>query len=93
MNTRPRLDLIPGTDQDFPILLIVLIALLYVGTGGWHRERWKDALSVAGPAIGTLMYGKKKGEECGWEKGYNTYNPALRETENTSWHENPEIEQ
>lgn len=72
-----KFDLIPGTDFDGLIIGIVGLALLYVGTGGWVADRWKEAASTAGPAAAGLIFGKRKGEKEGFEHGYNTYNPRL----------------
>lgn len=73
----PKIDLIPGTDFDGLILGIVGLALLYVASGGWVEQRWKEAAATAGPAAGTLIWGKRKGERDGFEKGYRTFNPEL----------------
>ena len=64
----PRVDLFPGTDQDPVILLITGLALLYVGTGGWTEQRWREALAAAAPPISILL---------GYRVGYNTLNPKL----------------
>lgn len=74
---RPRFDFIPGTDQDVVIVLIIGLAMAYIATGRWAAERWREAAGVAGPAAGGILYGKKKGEKDGWERGYNTLNPEL----------------
>ena len=73
----PKIDLIPGTDFDGLVVGIVGLALLYVGTGGWVEQRGKEAAATAGPAAGTLIWGKRKGEKEGFEKGYRTFNPEL----------------
>ena len=48
----------------------VIIGLTIAGTGGWTAERWNTAMAVMGlgPAV-----------KLGYEKGYATYNPSLRE--------------
>lgn len=52
------------------LLLPVLVGLAIAGTGGWSAERWNTAMAVMGlgPAV-----------KLGYERGYGTYNPALRE--------------
>lgn len=52
------------------LLLPVVIGLIIAGTGGWTSERWNTALAVMG--IGPAM-------RLSYERGYGTYNPALRE--------------
>lgn len=53
------------------LILPVLIGLLYAGTGGWSAERWNGALAIMG--LGAA-------NRAGFEKGYGTYNPTLRES-------------
>lgn len=55
---------------DAALVLPVAIGLLYAGTGGWTAERWNGALAIMG--IGA-------GAKAGFEKGWNSYNPALRD--------------
>jgi len=52
------------------LLMPVIIGLAIAGTGGWTAERWNTAMAVMGlgPAV-----------KLGYEKGYATYNPSLRE--------------
>lgn len=57
---------------DAACLLPVLIGLLYAGTGGWSAERWNGALAIMG--LGAAARG-------GYEKGFNTLNPNLRNPE------------
>jgi hypothetical protein len=73
----PKLDLFPGTDQDGVIVLIIALALGFVASQGWRESAWVQAAGTAGPAAGGVIYGKRKGEKEGWEKGFNTLNPAL----------------
>ena len=67
------------------ILGIIAACGIYIATGGGAAERWKQATTAGGPPTAALMYGKKKeekakkrGEAQGFDKGYNTLNPALR---------------
>jgi hypothetical protein len=55
---------------DASLFLPVLIGLLYAGTGGWSAERWNGALAIMG--LGAAAKG-------GYERGFSTYNPSLRE--------------
>jgi hypothetical protein len=55
---------------DASLLLPVLIGLLYAGTGGWSAERWNGALAMMG--LGAAARG-------GYERGFNTFNPELRQ--------------
>ena len=50
----------------------IAIGLTIAGTGGWTAERWNTAMAVMGlgPAV-----------KLGYERGYSTYNPSLREPE------------
>lgn len=52
------------------LLLPVAIGLAIAGTGGWSVDRWLAALPVMG--LGGA-------QRLGFEKGYGTYNPSLRE--------------
>lgn len=52
------------------LLLPVVIGLAIAGTGGWSTDRWATALAVMG------LGGAKR---LGFEQGYATYNPDLRE--------------
>ena len=52
------------------LLLPVAIGLAIAGTGGWSVDRWLAALPVMG--LGGA-------QRLGFEKGFATYNPALRE--------------
>lgn len=63
----PKIDIIPGTN-DGMVIVIVVLAAAYVGTGGWSEKRWKEAVATAGPVVGALI---------GYRRGFNTYNPAL----------------
>ncbi|MEB3301985.1 MAG: hypothetical protein VKN56_08450 [Cyanobacteriota bacterium] len=54
------------------LLLPVAIGLAIAGTGGWTAERWNTAMAVMG--LGPAM-------RMGYERGYGTYNPALRKPE------------
>jgi hypothetical protein len=56
---------------DASLIIPVLIGLLYAGTGGWSAERWNGALAIMG--LGAAARG-------GYERGYHTYNPELRQT-------------
>lgn len=80
----PKIDLIPGTDQDLLILGVIAAAGAYIWLGNGAPERWKEAVGYGGPPAAALMYGKKKtektakeAEERGFGKGFNTYNPKL----------------
>lgn len=53
----------------------ILIGLLYAGTGGWTAERWNGALAIMG--LGASA-------KAGYEKGWSTYNPALRDPRHQS---------
>ena len=54
------------------IILPAAIGLVYAGTGGWSAERWNAALAMMG-------FGGTSGVALmAYERGYNTYNPALR---------------
>ncbi len=55
---------------DASLLIPVLIGLLYAGTGNWSAERWNGALAIMG--LGAAARG-------GYERGFNTYNPDLRQ--------------
>ena len=55
---------------DAALFIPVLIGLLYAGTGGWSAERWNGALAIMGLGGAARM---------GYEKGWSTYNPALRD--------------
>jgi hypothetical protein len=55
---------------DATVILTTLIGLLYAGTGGWTAERWSTALAIMGIGAGT---------RAGFERGYATYNPDLRQ--------------
>jgi hypothetical protein len=55
---------------DVGLILPVLIGLLYAGSGGWSAERWNGALAIMG--LGASA-------RAGFEKGYATYNPELRQ--------------
>lgn len=55
---------------DLALVLPVLIGLLYAGTGNWTAERWNGALAIMG--LGASA-------KAGFEKGYATYNPELRQ--------------
>jgi hypothetical protein len=55
---------------DASLLLPVVIGLLYAGTGGWSAERWNGALAMMG--LGAAARG-------GYERGFNTFNPELRQ--------------
>jgi hypothetical protein len=52
------------------LLMPIVIGLTIAGTGGWTAERWNTAMAVMGlgPAV-----------KLGYERGYSTYNPSLRE--------------
>lgn len=52
------------------LLLPVVIGLAIAGSGGWTAERWATALATMG--LGGA-------QRLGYERGYATYNPALRE--------------
>lgn len=52
------------------LLLPIAIGLAIAGTGGWTAERWNTAMAVMG--LGPAM-------RMGYERGYGTYNPDLRE--------------
>lgn len=64
---------------DIGLFLPLLIGLLYAGTGGWTAERWNGALAIMG-----LGAANKAGYENGYGKGYNTYNPELKRTYQTT---------
>lgn len=51
------------------LLLPVVIGLAIAGSGGWTEQRWLAALPVMG------LGGAR---QLGFEKGFATYNPALR---------------
>lgn len=55
---------------DVSLILPVLIGLLYAGTGGWTAERWNGALAIMG--LGAAG-------RAGYERGYWTVNPDLRD--------------
>jgi hypothetical protein len=55
---------------DASLFVPVLIGLLYAGTGGWSAERWNGALAIMGLGGAAKM---------GYEKGFGTYNPDLRQ--------------
>lgn len=55
---------------DAALVLPALIGLLYAGTGNWSAERWNGALAIMG--LGAAA-------RSGYEKGYSTYNPQLRD--------------
>jgi hypothetical protein len=55
---------------DVSLILPALIGLIYAGTGGWTAERWNAALAIMG--LGATA-------RAGFERGYNTYNPDLRQ--------------
>ena len=55
------------------LLLPVIVGFAIAGTGGWATDRWLAALPVMG--LGPVS---KLGEQKGYEKGFNTFNPALR---------------
>ena len=55
---------------DASLFIPVLIGLLYAGTGNWSAERWNGALAIMG--LGAAAKG-------GFERGYNTFNPDLRQ--------------
>lgn len=55
---------------DAQLLIPVAIGLLYAGTGGWSTERWNTALAIMG--LGGAA-------RVGYERGYSTYNPTLRD--------------
>jgi hypothetical protein len=55
---------------DASLLIPLIVGLLYAGTGGWTAERWNTALAIIGIGAGTKM---------GYERGFNTYNPGLRQ--------------
>lgn len=65
----------PQSNQAVAVLQIILpaaIGLVYAGTGGWSAERWNAALAMMG-------FGGTSGVALmAYERGYNTYNPALR---------------
>jgi hypothetical protein len=52
------------------LLLPVLVGFAIAGSGGWATDRWLAALPVMG--LGPAS-------KFGYERGFNTYNPALRE--------------
>lgn len=52
------------------LLLPVAVGLAIAGTGGWSVDRWLAALPVMG--LGGA-------QRLGYERGFATYNPALRE--------------
>ena len=52
------------------LLMPLAIGLAIAGTGGWTAERWNTAMAVMG--LGPAM-------RMGYERGYSTYNPDLRE--------------
>lgn len=56
---------------DAGLIIPVVIGLLYAGTGGWSAERWNAALAIMG--LGAA-------NRAGYEKGYSTYNPFLRDS-------------
>lgn len=62
-----KIDLIPGSNDGL-VIVIVALAVAYVGSGGWTEKRWKEAVATAGPVVGALI---------GYRRGFNTYNPAL----------------
>lgn len=55
---------------DAGLILPMLIGLLYAGSGGWTAERWNGALAIMG--LGASA-------RAGYERGYSTYNPQLRD--------------
>jgi hypothetical protein len=55
---------------DASLFVPVLIGLIYAGTGGWTAERWNAALAIMGLGGAARM---------GYEKGYGTFNPDLRQ--------------
>lgn len=55
---------------DASLFIPVLIGLLYAGTGGWSESRWTGALAIMG--LGGAA-------RAGFERGYQTYNPDLRQ--------------
>jgi hypothetical protein len=60
------------------LLLPVLVGFAIAGTGGWATDRWLAALPVMGLGPAS-KFAEQKGELRGYERGFNTYNPALRE--------------
>jgi hypothetical protein len=74
----PRFDLIPGRDDDGLVVLVALGALLFVGTGegAWSYRKWEQGAMGFTGAMGMLV-GRERGQRKGFEKGYNTFNPAL----------------
>ena len=55
---------------DAALFIPVLIGLIYAGTGGWTESRWTGALAIMG--LGGAA-------RAGFERGFQTYNPALRD--------------
>jgi hypothetical protein len=55
---------------DASLLVPVIVGLLYAGTGNWSAERWNGALAIMG--LGAAAKG-------GYERGFNTFNPDLRQ--------------
>jgi hypothetical protein len=55
---------------DAGLFIPVLIGLIYAGTGGWSESRWTGALAIMG--LGGAA-------RAGFERGYATYNPELRQ--------------
>jgi hypothetical protein len=65
---------------DLELILPFAAGLLIAGTGGWSDARWNTAIVVMGygPAVkATRRVAHKEGEEQGYMRGYNTYNPDL----------------
>lgn len=83
-----KIDLIPGTDQDNAIIAVIAACGIYIAMQGGADRAWREAVSVGGPTITALYYGKKheeaakeKAKKEGWEEGFNTLNPRLRTEE------------
>lgn len=60
------------------LLLPILIGVAIAGTGGWSSDRWATGLAIMGLGASKRV-GQVEGDARGYERGYNTYNPALRE--------------
>lgn len=66
----------------FEMLIPILIGLAIAGTGGWSADRWATALAIMGLGVSKRV-GQVEGDARGYERGFNTYNPALREPANS----------
>ena len=67
----------PKPTISLTVIVPVLVGLLYAGTGGWTAERWNGALAIMG--LGAAG-------RAGYQSGYYTYNPQLRQGQSRDEH-------